>query len=133
MRQFPILLALSLLAVPALAAFGTATAPTSCRPGDVFANEDVRIWFHGAKGFVKVFDNNESNDNQGHYDYKTGELVEVSADGVELARMNLERAFPQTSGCTIEETDEWVNMTLTVTDDVKSAGGVVGHATVEFA
>lgn len=92
----------------------------------------MRIWFHGLKGFVKVFDTNVSTGETAHFDYKTGEIVELAEDNATLAHMNLERAFPQTSGCTIVETDEFVNMTLTITDDVKSTGGVVGEASVDF-
>lgn len=134
MRSFSFLLALSLVAVPLLAAVpSSADAPTSCRPGNVFQNDDVRIWFHGSKGFVKVFDTSgEGEDGGPHFDYRTGEIVELGEDNVTLARMGLERAFPQTSGCVIEETEEWVNMTLTVTDGVK-AGTKVGEATVVFA
>lgn len=136
MRLSTLLVALTVLATALAAALPTlsAEAPTSCRPGNVFQNEDVRVWFHGAKGFVKVFDTNGSEDGNGgpHFDYKTGEIVELGADNATLARMDLERAFPQTSGCAIEETEEWVNMTLTVTDDVK-ADGKVGEATVVFA
>lgn len=133
MRSMSILVTLTLVAVPLMAAQPTtADAPTSCRPGDVFENDDVRIWFHGSKGFVKVFHAGNETAGPGHFDYNTGELVELTDGNASLARMNLERAFPQTSGCEIEETEEWVNMTLTVTDDVKSDGGKVGEATVEF-
>jgi len=124
------------LAVLASAFPAHAGQPSSCKPGEVFANEEVSIWFHGKKGFVKVFDTNESSQEQHVYDYKTGRLTELGADNMTLASMNLERAYPQTSGCEIVETNEFVNMSITITDDVKPGqghGSSVGEATVTFA
>lgn len=133
-RSSVLLVTISLaLTFVALAPTLDAVGPTSCKPGNVFENEDMRIWFHGKKGFVKVYDTSGSEGDGGdHYAYHTGEIVETDADGARVARMNLERAYPQTSGCVIEETDAWVNMTLTVTDDVKGEGGDLGEATVTF-
>lgn len=134
MRSISVLVSLLFAGLFALSAIPTqANAPTSCRPGDVFESDDVRIWFHGSKGFVKVFETNATTGETSHFDYTTGEIVELTDGNDTLARMNLERAFPQTSGCTIEETEEFVNMSITVTDDVNAAGGSVGDATVTFA
>lgn len=128
-----VLLAIALCA-PSIAVLSTlsADAPGSCQPDAVFSNEDVRIWFQGKKGHVKVFDVNETSEEGSHYAYRTGEIVEVAPDGATPARMGLERAFPQTSECSVVETDEWVNMTLTVTDDVRVDGAPDGQATVTF-
>lgn len=110
-----------------------AAKPASCRPDEAFANEEVRIWFQGQKGHIKVFDTNASDERASHYSYRTGALVERDAEGAELARMGLERAFPQTSECEIVETPEWVNMTLVVTERVRAGGAEIGDATVTFA
>lgn len=104
-----------------------------CLPGDALENENVRIWFQGLKGHVKVFDNS-SEEEEGLYTYNTGAVVETDADGNPVAEMNLGRAFPQTSDCEVEETEEYVNLTLTITDNVRETnGGFIGEATVTFA
>lgn len=128
------LVSTALAVAPAL----SADAPESCRPGNVFQNEDVRIWFHGSKGFVKVFDTNGTDDEGTHYQYKTIAVQERVVNGSAVhAWMNLERAYPQSSTCTVEETNEWVNMTITITDRVQpGAGGegpTLGDATVTFS
>lgn len=129
--------ALLLLTVP-FAGLAHGGAGPACKPGDVFENGDVRIWFQGTKGFVKVFDANASREGEeggegSHYAYTTGEVVELGADGARLAWMGLENAYPKTGACAIEETDETVDLTFSVTDDVRAPGGRVGEATVVFA
>ncbi len=129
------LIVLSLATVPLIPGPAGAAAPDSCKPSTTLENDDVKIWFHGKKGFVKVFKkDNATGGNEGMYQYKTEAIVELDGDGNEVARMNLERAFPQTSTCTIVETDQFVNMTLQLTDTVRGAmGGDLGNATVTFA
>lgn len=134
MRSTSVLVSLLFLGVFALAAIPTqAIAPTSCRPGNAFESDDVRIWFHGSKAFFKVFDTNESSGQTKHFDYQSAQLAELGDENETLASMDLGRAFPQTSSCTVEETDEFVNMTIVVTDDVHAEGGIVGDATVTVA
>lgn len=109
--------------------------PPDCLPGDALENDNVRLWFQGLKGHVKVFDNTD--DNESHlYTYNTGAVVEEDGNGTPVAEMDLGRAFPQTSECEVEETDEYVNLTLTITDNVRplqGGGRSVGEATVTFA
>ncbi len=132
----PTILALAvaalLITLPAFPQPAMASGPESCKPSTTLENDDVRIWFQGKKGFVKVFKKADGGGNEGMYQYKTKAIVELDGDGNEVARMNLQRAYPQTSTCTIEETDEFVNMTITITDAVRAAGEV-GSATVTFA
>jgi hypothetical protein len=107
------------LAIPS----SPATAPTSGKPGFAYQSEDLSVWFHGKKGFVKVFRGNQSDpDNSSVYSYHTGAIVERDAANRTLAIMNLERAYPQSSNCTITDDGEFVNMTITITDDVKAVG-----------
>lgn len=148
------LLVLALLAAPlAAGAFDAASHATGlpegaegaggagCKPGDVFENGEVRLWFHGKKGFVKVFDANASRQGEeggsgAHYAYTTGEVAELDGSGRRVAWMGLEHAYPKTGACQVEETEDAVRMTLSVTDDVRASaggGGVVGQATVVFA
>lgn len=128
------LLVVSCLVLAPMLAVAPAAAekPGSCRPGNVFQNEEIRVWFHGSKGMLKVFDTNGTEDDGDHYTYTTGEVVEIGDANETLARMDLGHAFPQTSGCTLEETPEWVNMTFTVTGAVHGEGAL-GEATVVIA
>ncbi len=114
---------------------GSALVPASaadkpeCKPDTVFSNEEVKIWFHSMTGFIRITDFNTSA-GQGSYSYKQKAIVELDDAGEPLRTMSLNRAFPGTSACVIEESEEFVNMTLTVTDTVKNVrGGRAGEAT----
>ncbi|HEX2021604.1 MAG TPA: hypothetical protein VHH36_02770 [Candidatus Thermoplasmatota archaeon] len=133
MRPLPRALLVPALVLVAFAAPALDAASPECRPGVVFENGGLRVWFHESKGFVKVFDSGGEDDAGVHWSYKTGEVVERDADGAEVARMGLERAYPKTSGCSVVETEETVDLALTVTDDVKADGRPAGTATVVFA
>lgn len=100
-----------------------------CLPGDALENDDVRIWFHGSKSFVKVFDKVHG----GHYQFKSSALYELDSEGTPVAKLNLERAAPQHSTCEVTEDETFVNVTFEVTEEVRAAtGGSVGEATVLF-
>ncbi len=126
-RVVPVLLALLLVTfTPAL----KADQPTSCKPGVVFQNGDVRVWFQGKKDLFKVFDANGSDDAGGsRYQYQARAIEERDAEGNVVATMNLERAFPQTSSCAVTTEGGFVNMSLLVTDSLE---GRAGEATVGF-
>lgn len=139
-RSLPIAVAVALTAMTFAASLpGPATAmggPDSCKPEYLLENEDVRIWFHGKKGMTKVWTkNNSSGEIDGMYMYKTTDIVELDENNNTVARMNLERAYPQTSSCEVIETEEFLNVTFVVTDDVKPASGgpSAGQATVTWA
>jgi len=134
MRSTSVLVTLALVAVPLMAAMpSNAVAPESCKPGVAFQSDDVRIWFAGHKGFFKVFDTNGSEDEgPTHFDYQMGGVSEFTDDNAALATMSLDEAFPQTSTCEIVETEEFVNMTISITDDVRDGGHRIGTATVDF-
>ena len=128
----PVIIAMSLTLVP----FAVSTPADvggghpDCNPNLALENDQVKIWFQGHKGHIKVFDNNESTNSTGHYTYNTGSVDELDADGNVIASLDLGRAYPHTSSCTIEETEEFVNVTFTVTEDVQADHDVVGQATV---
>lgn len=119
----------ALFAAPATSQGG----PPDCLPTQVLENDDVRIWFQGLKGHLKVFDK-DNNTTTLVYDYQTVQVKELGDDNATLANFKMDRAFPQDSTCTIEENDEFVNITFTITKDVKrgtSQGQSVGEATVD--
>lgn len=118
-----------LVAASAVVPLAGAGKPESCRPGVVFQNEDVRVWFHGAKDFFKVFDQAGEEDAGGHYAYAATRIVERDASGAAVATMNLQAANPQASTCVVERGGEFVNMTLSATDRLQ---GAAGSATVAF-
>lgn len=93
----------------------------ACDPGDVADNEDVRIWFHGKKGKLKVYKKNQSTDGiDGMYQYKQLGVTELDADNDTVATLNLEDAQPLSSTCTVEREGDWVNVTYNVTDTVRT-------------
>lgn len=108
--------------------------PPDCLPQNVVDNEDVRVWFHGFKGQLKVW----SKDNgslDGGYQYKTLSITELDEDGDEAAWFNYERAYPQSATCDIEEDDTFLNITYTVDGAVRALPGdgpSVGDVTVTF-
>jgi hypothetical protein len=131
MRPALAFLAASLLLAAALPTMASPPVSTHspCRPGIAFENDQVRIWFHGMKAFFQVFDNASG---EAHYETQTLALAQLR-DGQEVARMNLERAFPQTSTCWVEDDGANVTMGITITDTVRDAqGGPVGDATVSY-
>jgi hypothetical protein len=137
-RRLHVLLGVAIL-LASLAAFAPtlpAAAPPSCHPGFVFQNDNMSVWFHGKKGFVRVFEGNQSDEsNASAYDYQTGAIHERDAHGRLVAWMNLERAYPQTSTCTITHDGDNTTMAITITDDVHAGpggGGFLGQATVAF-
>lgn len=137
MNRTSLMLAAALVLLPLLGAVHGAR-PGDCKPGDVFESEDVRLWFHGLKGFVKVFDADASREGEEggkgpRYSYTTGELVEVDAEGARVAWMSLEQAYPKTGECTLEDSGDALHLTFSVTDDVRAPGGTVGEATVVFS
>lgn len=136
-RMRVLLVVLSLLGASLLGSASLGASAGACKPGNVFENENVRVWFHGSKGMVKVFDANESREggeggDGSHYSYTTGEIEEVDADGNVVASMNLGRAFPRTSDCTVEDSGDAIHMTLTLSESVRAKGDA-GEATVTFA
>lgn len=143
------LLALTLVltaAVPAVApghgqagaASSNADAHPACLPNRaVVDNEDVRIGFHGAKFKIQVFKKNSTTGgNDGMYQYKSLGIDELGEDNETLASLNLGNAEPKDSTCTIEENRNWVNVTWTATEPVRTPGEgdgpTVGDATVEL-
>ncbi len=125
----------------ALSALGStgAQAPSppghpACLPTDVVDNDDIRIWFQGAKAQLQLYKKNDTSEgNDGMYQYKSLAIEEVE-DGEALATMKLENANPQNSQCTVEEEGDWVNVTYTATERVKAPGdGFLDEtATFEF-
>lgn len=105
---------------------------STCLPGDAFESDDVRIWFHGDKAQVKVFDKDEN----GHvkvYQYKAFQFAELDDDDNTLAWMNLERASQLESSCGTSEDETFVNITFVATDTVYEASGhPIGQATVTW-
>lgn len=132
---------ITLTLIMSVAALGAAPAALSCGPDTAFESEDVRVWFQGLKGHVKVF--NLAQDPEGAdatYQFKTAALTEYDGDQA-VASMHLGRAFPHgTEACTVEietETDENGNeaevgraLTWTVVGDVRAGNASVGTATV---
>jgi hypothetical protein len=129
-------------AIPAMAA-GPPEGPgppddahSACLPGDVVDNEDIRIWFHGAKFQLKLFKKNESTEQiDGEYQYKSTEIAEQDEEGDDVAELKLENANPQNSECEVEESGNFTNVTCTAVEPLRSTdgqGGTVGDATVEF-
>jgi hypothetical protein len=129
------LVAAVLLASAFGAAFAAPHGPApagkpACHPGQTFENDDVAVWFHGMKSFVQVTDKASN----GTYGFKSSALEERDAGDAAVRTMNLERAYPKTSTCSISEDDNFVNMSIAVTDTVRAAtGGDVGNATVTLA
>lgn len=108
----------------------------ACNPETVLENDDVRVAFKGHKGMVQVFRKNTTDGGiDGMYQYKTAAVREIGADNATLASMDLGRAYPQESNCSITETDEFLDISFTVPGTVRGAngGGDVGEATVTFA
>lgn len=147
------MLALALIgatAVPALAPDAGPAASTSeqpgpptdpgapdCGPSFVAENDDVRLWFHGTKAFVKTFVKDEDgNGLEGMYE-TTSEAIVERDDNATVAELNLERAYPQSSTCTVEENGTHVNITYEVTDaavrEPGEDGALLGTADVTFA
>lgn len=142
-----ILIGLTLVGMVAIAP--ASQAKLACGPNTAFENDDVRVWFQGFKGHVKVFDKaDEGNGNDGVYSFKTDAITEYDGE-TPVAAMNLERAFPQsTSECSVEtetETDEDSGeetevgkvITWVLSGDVRAVngegageGGIVGQALV---
>ncbi len=113
---------------------GLQNGPPDCLPGTVMENENVEIWFQGLKGHVKVFDNTD--DNKTHlYSYNTGAVVEEDDNGTPVSEFDLGRAHPHESECEVEETEDHMNLTFTVTTAVDNlqGSGSPGDATVTFA
>lgn len=127
-RTLLVVLFAALAAAPLVPAVGAAPS-RECKPGVAFQNDDVRVWFHGHKDLFKVFDTNSSEDSGSGWQYATSALEERDANGALVATMNLQRAFPQTSSCVVEESADFVNMTLRVTDGLE---GHAGTASVDF-
>lgn len=134
MRKLAILLVTAALATTALSLPPVnAGQGQHCKPGVAFENDEVRIWWHAKKPMLHILDKNTSS-GAGQYDYKSDALVELDADGNAVSSMNLHRAHPDASVCTVEEDEEFVNLTLTWTDVVKgTTGGPIGESTVTFA
>ncbi len=134
----PITLLLAIGAAAPAIAPGNAQAAghPACLPGDVVDNDDVRIWFHGAKFQLQLFKKNVSTGSvDGMYQYKSMEISEVASDNTTLATLKLENAEPQSSTCTVEEQGEWVNVTYTSSETVRATddgSAFVGEATVEL-
>jgi hypothetical protein len=138
MRAVALTLAM-LITATALGAGAIGQAPLGdpgqpgCLPGNALENDNVRIWFHGFKGFVKVFDRTNGEDEL-LYAYTTGAVWETDGEGAQVAHMKLDRAFPQWSACEIEETEGHVNMTLVIDAVVRDPqGGFLGESTATFA
>lgn len=131
MKQSAVCALAFLLTVVAVAA--PARAGVSCGPDTAFENERVRIWFQGFKGNIQVWNKSQGSEESeaGKYQYKTSAIVEHDGES-EVARMNLNAAFPKSSECSVEETDETVTLTLKVTDDVGPPGQSLGEASVTF-
>lgn len=144
MRRQAILVTVLFMTAAALPAIGanlgeeTATTPghSACLPGDVVDNDDLRIWFHGAKFQLKVFKKNEStNGIDGKYQYKSMDIVELDDANETVAELKLENAEPQSSSCEVERSGEWINVTYTAVEDVRTPaddGPDTGQAQVAF-
>lgn len=107
-----------------------AVPPSGCGPNTAFENEQVRIWFQGFKGHIKV--QNVSAEGAS-FDVKTIALAERADDQV-LGSMNLERAYPQdTSECSVTQEGDEVTIVYGVAAPVRGPGdGKLGDARVEF-
>lgn len=104
----------------------------SCEPDTFMENEDVRVWFQGLKGHIKVFAEDRDNATGGVYSYKTQRIAEV-VDGEIVAEMDLSHAFPQQSTCVVTSNERATTIAFAVVNDVRSTnGGIVGDATVTF-
>lgn len=112
-----------------------------CGPSVVAENDDVRLWFHGTKAFVKVFvKDGDGAGLEGMYQTTSEAIVELDGGGDAVAVLNLERAYPQHSTCEVEEDANFVNVTYTVTDAAVRApeggdgdGALLGDANATFA
>lgn len=124
----------ALLLAPTLGAAGP--GKPSCNPDTAFESDEVRIAFKGHKGMVQVFAKNAEGGNDGMYQYKTNAIREIATgNGNEtLASMDLGRAYPQESNCTITETEDFLDITFTVPATVRATdGGDLGEASATFA
>lgn len=111
---------------------GASDTEDACRPQIALENDRVKLWFQGLKGHVQVFDLSD-NATQQVYTYQTKAVVEL-VDGAPLAVLDLGRAWPQASTCTIDEHADGVHITYTVTTDVHgTTGKTVGQAEATFA
>ncbi|MFA5890237.1 MAG: hypothetical protein WDA27_04670 [Actinomycetota bacterium] len=126
-----------ILAVAVVAAPAAGVPSSGCGPNTAFENEQVRIWFQGFKGHIKV--ENVSAEGSS-FDVKTVALTERAGDQV-LGLMNLERAYPQdASECTVTQEGDEIVIAFGVTADVRAPGegaqggdrGAVGQARVRF-
>lgn len=115
-----------LLVTTALAPLTAVSAPgdgnvgdPACDPSAVVDNDDLRIWFHGKKGQLKVFKKNETSDSiDGKYQYKQLGITELDDENETVARLTLEDAEPMDSTCDVTREGDWVNVTYNVTDTV---------------
>ena len=107
-----------------------AVPSSGCGPDTAFSNDQVRIWFQGFKGHIKV--ENVSADGAS-FSLKTIALTERAGDQV-LGSMNLERAYPQdTSECSATQEGDEVTIVYGVTAPVRDpGGGTIDDARVRF-
>jgi hypothetical protein len=128
------------LIVPLLfasAGIAGAVPSSGCSPSTAFENDEVRIWFQGFKGHIKVTNNADGGTS---YDLKTLALTENSG-GEAVSSLNLERAYPQdTETCTVvTDEDGVVTLTFGVTAGVRAVGqadaqggNTIGDATLRY-
>lgn len=121
------------LALTPLAGQDTAASQKlSCEPDTFMENEDVRVWFQGLKGHIKVFAEDRDDATGGVYTYNTQRIAEV-VDGETIAEMDLSRAFPQESTCVVTSNERATTIAFAVVDDVQLAsGGIAGDTTITF-
>lgn len=111
---------------------GASETEDACRPQIALENDRVKLWFQGLRGHVQVFDLSDDTTQQA-YTYQTRAVVEI-LDGVPVASLDLGRAWPQASTCTIDEHADGVDITYTVTAQVRSnAAQPLGQTRATFA